>query len=49
MGRVIVVRGEWEERANEEDIEYVRCQEELQEQLLVQCTQVERVIGEGGG
>ena len=42
-------RGEWEERANEEDIEYVRCQEELQEQLLVQCTQVERVIGEGGG
>ena len=42
-------RREWEEVANEEDIEFVRCQEELQEQLLAQCTQVERVIGEGGG
>ncbi len=33
---------------NLEDIEYLKCQEELGEQLLVNFTQVERVIGEWG-
>ena len=37
---------QWETTANVEDIEYLRCQEQLQEQLLTQYTQVERVIGE---
>ena len=35
----------WERDANPEDIEYIKCQEELAEQLLEQFTQVERVIG----
>ena len=35
----------WEREANPEDIEYAKCQEELGEQLLVNVTQVERVIG----
>ena len=39
-------QSQWETTANPEDIEYLRCQEELQEQLLTQHTQVERVIGE---
>ena len=39
-------RAQWEAGANAEDIEFVRCQEQLQEQLLAQHTQVERVIGE---
>lgn len=39
-------RSEWEAAANAEDVEYMRCQEQLQEQLLTQHTQVERVIGE---
>ena len=37
---------QWEAGANAEDIEFFRCQEQLQEQLLTQHTQVERVIGE---
>ena len=37
---------QWEASANAEDIEYLRCQEELHEQLLTQHTQIERVIGE---
>lgn len=36
----------WERAASLEDIEYVKCQEELGEQLLVNFTQVERVIGD---
>ena len=39
-------QAQWEAGANAEDIEFVRCQEQLQEQLLSQHTQVERVIGE---
>ena len=39
-------QAQWEAGANAEDIEFVRCQEQLQEQLLAQHTQVERVIGE---
>lgn len=39
-------RDQWEASANAEDIEFVHCQEQLQEQLLAQHTQVERVIGE---
>lgn len=35
----------WEREANPEDIEYIKCQEELQDQLLEHVTQVERVIG----
>ena len=35
----------WERQANPEDIEFVKCQEELNDQLLEQFTQVERVIG----
>ena len=35
---------QWESTANAEDIEYIRCQEQLQEQLLTQHTQVERII-----
>lgn len=35
----------WEQEANPEDIEYIKCQEELQDQLLEHVTQVERVIG----
>ena len=38
-------RETWEREANPEDIEYVKCQEELQDQLLEHVTQVERVIG----
>ena len=36
----------WERTANPEEIEYIKCQEELSEQLLGQFTQVERVIGQ---
>lgn len=36
----------WEAKASLEDIEYLKCQEELSDQLLVNFTQVERVIGE---
>lgn len=36
----------WEKTANLEDIEYVKCQEELGDQLLMSFTKVERVIGE---
>lgn len=39
-------QSQWEASANAEDIEFFRCQEQLQEQLLTQYTQVERVIGE---
>ena len=39
-------RSAWERGASPEDIEYFKCQEELNEQLLEQYTQVERVIGE---
>ena len=39
-------QSQWEASANAEDIEFFRCQEQLQEQLLTQHTQVERVIGE---
>ena len=39
-------QSQWEAEANPEDIEFLRCQEQLQEQLLTQHTQVERVIGE---
>ena len=35
----------WEREANPEDIEYVKCQDELVEQLLEEFTKVERVIG----
>ncbi|CAI8057331.1 Chromodomain-helicase-DNA-binding protein 2 [Geodia barretti] len=40
---------QWEAGANAEDIEFFRCQEQLQEQLLTQHTQVERVIGARNG
>ena len=36
----------WEKEANPEDLEYVKCQEQLADQLLEQFTQVERVIGQ---
>ena len=39
-------REAWEQGANPEDIEYAKCQEELQDQLLEHVTHVERVIGE---
>ena len=39
----------WEQTASMEDIEYVQCQEELGEQLLVNFTQVEKVIGQSKG
>jgi hypothetical protein len=39
-------RSVWEASASLEDIEYVKCQEELTDQLLAGFTQVERVIGE---
>ena len=39
-------RAQWEATANEEDVEFLRCQEQMQEQLLAQHTEVERVIGE---
>ena len=39
-------REAWEREANPEDIEYVKCQEELNEQLQEQVTHVERIIGE---
>lgn len=42
-------REAWEASASLEDIEYLKCQEELTNQLLVNFTQVERVIGERGG
>lgn len=35
----------WEAEANAEDIEYIKCQEELADQLLNQFIEVERVIG----
>ena len=38
-------RAVWEREANPEDIEFVKCQEELNDQLLEQFTLVERVIG----
>ena len=38
-----------ESEANPEEIEYVNIQEELNEQLLDQYKQVERVIGEWAG
>ena len=37
-------REAWEREASLEDIEYIKCQEELLDQLLVNFTQVERVI-----
>ena len=36
----------WEREANPEDIEYLKCQEELADELVNQFIQVERVIGE---
>lgn len=42
-------REEWEASASLEDIEYLKCQEELSDQLLVNFTQVERIIGEWAG
>ncbi len=36
----------WEQEANPEDIEYLKCQEELADELFDQFVQVERVIGE---
>ena len=38
-------RGRWEETANMEDVEFLECQEEMNEQLFEQYTLVERVIG----
>lgn len=38
----------WERNANLEDIEYLKCQEELGDELLVNLTQVEKVIGKEG-
>ena len=44
-------RGRWQETANLEDVEFLQCQEEMNEQLFEQYTLVERVIaartGEG--
>ena len=38
-------RALWEKEANPEDIEYIKCQEELADQLLNKFIEVERVIG----
>ena len=41
-------REAWEASASLEDIEYLKCQEELTDQLLVNFTLVERIIGKMG-
>ena len=38
-------RAEWMRAANAEDIEYVKCQEDLQESILEKFVKIERVIG----
>ena len=38
-------RAEWMRTANAEDIEYVKCQEDLQESILEKFVKIERVIG----
>ncbi len=39
----------WEASATLEDIEYIKCQEELSDQLFINFNQIERVIGESRG